>query len=67
MSTGALVNYVPLVDAARAGAVEVFAEGFRNVDGSYWGRPVDVAVLHDGSLLVSDDRAGALYRVTYRP
>ena len=67
VSTGALVNYVPLVDAARAGAVEVFAEGFRNVDGSYWGRPVDVAVLHDGSLLVSDDRAGALYRVTYRP
>jgi glucose/arabinose dehydrogenase len=26
---------------------------------------VDVAVLHDGSLLVSDDYAGAIYRITY--
>ena len=32
-----------------------------------WGRPVDVQVLGDGSLLVSDDRAGAVYRVTYQP
>ena len=30
-----------------------------------WGRPVDVQVLDDGSLLVSDDDAGAVYRVTY--
>jgi len=31
----------------------------------YLGRPVDVLVLKDGSLLVSDDHAGAVYRVTY--
>ncbi len=31
-----------------------------------WGRPVDVQVLGDGSLLISDDHAGAIYRVTYR-
>jgi glucose/arabinose dehydrogenase len=31
-----------------------------------WGRPVDVAVLDDGSLLISDDWKGVLYRVTYR-
>jgi glucose/arabinose dehydrogenase len=31
-----------------------------------WGRPVDVEVLDDGSLLVSDDWKGVLYRVTYR-
>jgi glucose/arabinose dehydrogenase len=31
-----------------------------------WGRPVDVEVLDDGSLLISDDWRGALYRVTYK-
>ena len=34
-------------------------------NGEYMGRPVDVAQLHDGSLLVSDDFAGALYRIWY--
>lgn len=32
-----------------------------------WGRPVDVAVTPDGALLVSDDEAGAVYRIDYRP
>ncbi|MEO8299537.1 MAG: PQQ-dependent sugar dehydrogenase [Burkholderiales bacterium] len=32
-----------------------------------WGRPADVLVLPDGSLLVSDDLAGAIYRVRYEP
>ncbi|MFM2065634.1 MAG: hypothetical protein RLZZ584_543, partial [Pseudomonadota bacterium] len=32
---------------------------------SYRGRPVDVAVWKDGSLLVSDDYAGAIYRISY--
>ncbi len=44
---------------------EVFAEGWLR-DGSVWGRPVDVEVMPDGSLLVSDDYAGAIYRITYR-
>ncbi len=44
----------------------VFAEGW--LQGSKaWGRPVDLQQLPDGSLLVSDDQAGALYRITYRP
>lgn len=34
---------------------------------SAWGRPVDVQPLSDGSVLVSDDLAGAVYRVTYKP
>src|SRR5262249_19619433 len=34
-------------------------------DNNYIGRPVDVAVLKDGSLLVSDDYAGAIYRISY--
>ena len=43
-----------------------FAEGWLDEDTSeYLGRPVDVAVLRDGSLLVSDDMAGALYRISY--
>ena len=34
-------------------------------DNTYLGRPVDVLVLKDGSLLVSDDHAGAIYRISY--
>ncbi len=43
-----------------------FAEGWLRPDGHYAGRPVDVAELPDGSLLVSDDEAGAVYRIWYR-
>jgi glucose/arabinose dehydrogenase len=63
--TGALVNFVPLVNNDKAGPAEVFADGFRDENGVFRGRPVDVAVMKDGSLLISDDFAGALYRVTY--
>ncbi len=63
--TGALINFVPLVNNDKAGASEVFADGFRDENGVYRGRPVDVAVMKDGSLLISDDFAGAIYRVTY--
>lgn len=44
---------------------EVFAEGWLK-DGKAWGRPVDILQLKDGSLLVSDDRANAIYRITYK-
>jgi glucose/arabinose dehydrogenase len=43
---------------------EVFAEGWLQGN-SAWGRPVDVLVMPDGSLLVSDDHAGAIYRIAY--
>ncbi len=42
-----------------------FAEGWLQGDQA-WGRPVDVQELPDGSLLVSDDFAGVIYRITYR-
>ncbi|MFZ7092529.1 PQQ-dependent sugar dehydrogenase [Primorskyibacter sp. 2E233] len=42
-----------------------FAEGWIDENGEYLGRPVDVANLRDGSILVSDDLAGALYRISY--
>ena len=41
-----------------------FIEGWLE-DGNAWGRPADVLVMPDGALLVSDDRAGWIYRVTY--
>lgn len=46
---------------------DVFAEGWLGADGQFWGRPVDVEVMPDGSLLVSDDFAGAIYRIWYEP
>jgi glucose/arabinose dehydrogenase len=37
--------------------------GFQNADGSRWGRPVDAVPGPDGALYVSDDTAGAIYRL----
>jgi len=51
-------------DGHVAGPSVPFAEGW-NENGHYLGRPVDVAVSWDGSLLVSDDLVGAVYRITY--
>ncbi len=48
-----------------ATSYEVFAEGWLQKDGA-WGRPVDVLVMPDGALLVSDDRAGVIYRISYQ-
>ncbi|WP_150576940.1 PQQ-dependent sugar dehydrogenase [Pandoraea aquatica] len=45
---------------------EVFAQGWLGDDDAVWGRPVDLLTLPDGSLLISDDHAGAIYRITYR-
>jgi len=65
-ATGALINFVPVKADGTAGQSEVFAEGFLDAEtGIYRGRPVDVAQMKDGSLLISDDYAGAIYRVTY--
>ena len=41
-----------------------FATGSLQGD-SNWGRPVDVLVMKDGSLLVSDDQGGRVYRIVY--
>jgi glucose/arabinose dehydrogenase len=46
---------------------EVFAEGWLNHDTQdVWGRPVDVMQLPDGSLLVSDDMANCIYKISYK-
>ncbi|MBI5921166.1 MAG: sorbosone dehydrogenase family protein [Betaproteobacteria bacterium] len=52
------------LDGARVMAYEPFVTGWLQGENA-WGRPADVLVLPDGSLLISDDQAGALYRVRY--
>lgn len=45
---------------------EVFASGWLDdAEQKAWGRPVDVLLLPDGSMLISDDQAGVIYRVSY--
>lgn len=63
---------VMLVDPAASGPAkyEVFAEGWLEKSSigpaQAWGRPADVLVAPDGALLVSDDKAGVIYRIAYR-
>ena len=65
MPVGARVMFTSLKEDGTADKTEPFAEGWLSGKGEYLGRPVDVAQLRDGSILVSDDFAGALYRITY--
>ena len=51
-------------DGKGGAKVEPFMTGFVENNG-YLGRPVDFHVMKDGSLLVSDDHAGAIYRISY--
>jgi len=53
------------LDSNRAVSYEPFAEGWLQ-NGRPWGRPVDVLIMPDGSLLVSDDRADVIYRIRYK-
>jgi glucose/arabinose dehydrogenase len=62
--SGYRVSVVRLQDN-RAVSYEPFVTGWQQGE-SAWGRPSDVLVMPDGSLLVSDDQAGAIYRISYR-
>ncbi|MGZ5242460.1 MAG: PQQ-dependent sugar dehydrogenase [Bacteroidia bacterium] len=53
------------MDGDKALGYEPFAQGWLEENGNVWGRPVDVLVMPDGSLLVSDDMAGAVYKISY--
>jgi glucose/arabinose dehydrogenase len=59
------VSQVKLDGEGRALSYESFADGWLQGE-ERTGRPVDLLVLPDGSLLVSDDFGGAIYRVWYR-
>jgi glucose/arabinose dehydrogenase len=52
------------LEGSEAVSYEPFAEGWLR-DGQTLGRPVDLLILPDGSMLVSDDYAGAIYRISY--
>jgi glucose/arabinose dehydrogenase len=53
------------LDGNKAVSYEPFAQGWL-IGNSAWGRPVDVAIMADGSLLVSDDQSGVIYRISYK-
>jgi glucose/arabinose dehydrogenase len=56
---------VPVVKGKATGEFQDFLTGFVTADGQVWGRPVGVAVLPDGSLVVSDDGSKSIWRVSY--
>src|SRR4051812_3921621 len=63
--TGYKVIRVPMKDGKATGEYEDFLVGFVTKDGNVWGRPVGVAIAKDGSLLVTDDGSGTVWRVAY--
>jgi glucose/arabinose dehydrogenase len=63
---GARIIVTYLDSEGNAMKTEPFAEGWMTEMGTYLGRPVDVQQYVDGSLLVSDDKAGVVYRISYQ-
>ncbi len=63
---GYKVVFVPFVKGKPKGEIQDFLTGFIADEGAskVYGRPVDVAVLPDGSLLITDDRGGKVWRVS---
>jgi glucose/arabinose dehydrogenase len=61
--TGAKVVRIHVAGGVPTG-IEDFVTGWQREDGSRWGRPADVQVYRDGSVLISDDQSGSIYRVT---
>ncbi|MEN2282716.1 PQQ-dependent sugar dehydrogenase [Algoriphagus sp. SE2] len=63
---GYVVAVEKLDDSSNVTGEEIFIEGWLDdASQDVWGRPVDVQELPDGSMLISDDMAGVIYRVTY--
>ncbi len=63
--TGHEVIRIPLKNGKSSGIYEDFLTGFVTESGDVWGRPVGVATAVDGSLLVSDDAGGVIWRVSH--
>jgi glucose/arabinose dehydrogenase len=63
--TGYKVVRIRMKDGVPTGEYEDFLTGFVIDDSNVWGRPVGVAVAHDGALLVSEDGNGTIWRVSH--
>lgn len=63
--TGYKVIRVRMKDGVPTGAYEDFVTGFVANDADVWGRPVGVAVAHDGALLISEDGNGTIWRISH--
>jgi glucose/arabinose dehydrogenase len=63
--TGYKVIRVRLHNGVATGEYDDFLTGFVVDNRSVWGRPVGVAVAHDGALLVADDGSGSIWRIAY--
>ena len=63
---GYKVVRVPMKDGKATGEYEDFLVGFVTREGNVWGRPAGVAVAKDGSLMVTDDGSGTVWRVAYK-
>ena len=63
--TGYKVIRIRLKDGTPTGEYEDFVTGFVVNDSEVWGRPVGVAVAHDGALLISEDGNGTIWRVSH--
>jgi glucose/arabinose dehydrogenase len=65
--TGYKVIRIRLKDGVPTGEYQDFMTGFVASDANVWGRPVGVAVAHDGALLVTEDGNGTIWRVSRKP
>lgn len=62
---GYKIMRIPVDQNGNAGQAEDFATGWLTTTGAVWGRPVDIVSAPDGSLLVSDDSGGSIFRIYY--
>ena len=63
--SGHEVVRVPLDNGKSNGVYQDFVTGFVTEDGKPWGRPAGVEVGADGSLMITDDGSGSIWRVSY--
>lgn len=64
---GYKISLVKIQNNSTASSYETFASGWMDdATQKVWGRPVDVLMLPDGSMLVSDDHANVIYRISYK-
>lgn len=67
LPTGYKVVRIPFTAGEPSGPAQDFVWGWLLADTQRWGRPVDIAQTHDGSLLITDDFGGRVYRIAYAP